>query len=62
MGGDSYLYNSDANNSACHESGIKEKSGWDFVNQDNTPSDDNGHGTIVTGLIAKSLSELSVKY
>lgn len=26
--------------------------GWDFVNQDNNPSDDSGHGTHVAGLIA----------
>ncbi len=26
--------------------------GWDFVNDDNDPSDDNGHGTHVTGIIA----------
>lgn len=25
--------------------------GWDFVNNDNDPADDNGHGTIVAGLI-----------
>jgi len=26
--------------------------GWDFVEKDNTPIDDNGHGTFVTGVIA----------
>jgi subtilisin family serine protease len=26
--------------------------GWDFVNKDNNPADDNGHGTHVTGTIA----------
>ncbi len=26
--------------------------GWDFVNDDSDPSDDNGHGTHVTGIIA----------
>jgi len=26
--------------------------GWDFVNDDDSPADDNGHGTHVTGLIA----------
>src|SRR5690606_33902002 len=24
--------------------------GWDFVNNDNTPTDDHGHGTNVTGI------------
>jgi subtilisin family serine protease len=29
--------------------------GWDFVNNDNNPSDDNGHGTHVAGTIAAAL-------
>lgn len=29
--------------------------GWDFVNNDNNPSDDNSHGTHVSGIIAKQL-------
>ncbi len=28
--------------------------GWDFVNNDNMPTDDHGHGTNVTGIIAAS--------
>jgi subtilisin family serine protease len=30
---------------------IDDYRGWDFVNNDNTPADDNGHGTNVTGII-----------
>ena len=30
--------------------------GWDFVNGDNDPSDDNGHGTKVTGVIAANIN------
>jgi thermitase len=26
--------------------------GWDYVNNDNNPADDNGHGTMVSGLLA----------
>ncbi len=35
---------------------LKDKivSGWDFVNNDNDPSDDNGHGTHVAGIAAAS--------
>ncbi|MEJ5199044.1 MAG: malectin domain-containing carbohydrate-binding protein [Anaerolineae bacterium] len=29
--------------------------GWDFVNADNNPSDDQGHGTHVTGIIAAAM-------
>lgn len=31
--------------------------GWDFVNGDNNPNDDNSHGTHVAGIIAKQLTE-----
>lgn len=31
---------------------IDDAQGWDFVNSDNLPIDDNGHGTFVTGLFA----------
>jgi subtilisin family serine protease len=32
--------------------GFKVKSGWDFVNNDADPLDDNGHGTHVAGIVA----------
>jgi subtilisin family serine protease len=31
---------------------IDDEMGWDFQNDDNDPTDDNGHGTSVTGIIA----------
>jgi thermitase len=30
---------------------IDDVNGWDFVNNDNDPSDDNGHGTAIAGII-----------
>lgn len=30
---------------------IDDINGWDFINSDNDPTDDNGHGTSVTGII-----------
>jgi len=33
---------------------IDDSKGWDFVNNDNDPMDDNGHGTHVSGTIAAS--------
>jgi hypothetical protein len=33
-------------------SGFKVKGGWDFVNNDADPIDDNGHGTHVSGIVA----------
>ena len=32
--------------------GFKVKGGWDFVNNDGDPMDDNGHGTHVSGIVA----------
>jgi subtilisin family serine protease len=36
----------------CFGSGCKVVGGYDFVNNDNDPSDDHGHGTHVAGIIA----------
>jgi len=36
----------------CFGSGCKVMGGWDFVNNDNDPMDDHGHGTHVAGIIA----------
>ena len=33
---------------------IDDTQGWDFVNNDNNPSDDHGHGTNVAGIIASN--------
>ncbi len=51
-----FLYQLRPNESGCVENGKRELSGWDFVNHDNNPHDDNGHGTIVTGIIKSGLS------
>ncbi len=37
-----------------HDGLVDDTHGWDFVNGDNLPADDNGHGTHVTGTIAES--------
>ncbi|WP_299779160.1 S8/S53 family peptidase [uncultured Formosa sp.] len=42
---------SDANDSDSNGY-IDDINGWDFVNDDNDPTDDHGHGTNVTGIIA----------
>jgi subtilisin len=36
------------------------KGGWDFVNNDSDPSDDNGHGTHVAGIVAAALNNAGV--
>ncbi|WP_103069756.1 S8 family peptidase [Aquimarina sediminis] len=52
-----FLYNS-SNTSGCSN----EISGWDFVNHDNDPRDDNGHGTIVTKIITNQLDRYNIPY
>jgi subtilisin family serine protease len=34
--------------------------GWDFVNRDNRPGDDNGHGTSVAGIVAATANSIGV--
>jgi subtilisin family serine protease len=34
--------------------------GWDFVNRDNRPNDDNGHGTAVAGVVAATANSIGV--
>src|SRR3989344_6012630 len=36
----------------CLGAGCKVKGGWDFINNDNDPMDDQGHGTHVAGIVA----------
>ena len=49
-----FLYYNAVSNT-CSNGRDNELSGWDFVNDDAIPYDDNGHGTIVTALIAKKI-------
>jgi len=46
----------------CKENGYKEISGWDFVNNDNSPYDELGHGTIVTDRIIENLEKTKVNF
>jgi Subtilase family/Bacterial pre-peptidase C-terminal domain len=39
---------------------IDDVRGWDFVDQDNTPSDLNSHGTHIAGIIAAKLNDFGV--
>lgn len=57
-----FLYDANAN-TPCIENGVKEVSGWDFVNDDNDPYDELGHGTAVTDRIIKELDKTpSINY
>ena len=57
-----FLYNSEDNPDTCGESGMQDLFGWDFVNQDNDPFDDYGHGTVISSLIFDELDEQQVDF
>ncbi|MEM7086706.1 MAG: S8 family serine peptidase [Bacteroidota bacterium] len=57
-----FLYNSQDGQNSCFDNGMEDVFGWDFVNQDNNPFDDYGHGTVITSLIYNKLSEEDVDF
>lgn len=52
-----FLYNS-SNTEGCDT----EISGWDFVNHDNDPRDDNGHGSFVGKIISDVLNKSGIEH
>ncbi|MEW7277925.1 S8 family serine peptidase [Aquimarina sp. 2201CG1-2-11] len=52
-----FLYDS-SGTSECQD----EISGWDFVNNDNDPRDDQGHGTVVAKIITNKLDLYNIPY
>ena len=59
-----FLYDNSNNPMACHEDGMQDYFGWDFVNQDNDPFDDhyNSHGTSVSYIISKTLADNNIAH
>jgi len=57
-----FLYNSQAGQNPCYDNGMADVFGWDFVNEDNNPFDDYGHGTVISSLIYNELSEQNVDF
>lgn len=58
-----FLYNSSLNSDLCsNDDTLQDYFGWDFVNQDNDPYDDRGHGTIVTSFIYDKLRALNINF
>ncbi len=55
-----FLYNSNINTNNCTENNTSEISGWDFVNYDNDPFDELGHGTAVISRIKNKLENEGV--
>ncbi|MEP2937641.1 MAG: S8 family serine peptidase [Gilvibacter sp.] len=59
---DAFLYNNQENADQCDANGYNDYYGWDFVNQDNDPFDDYGHGTIISSLIYEVLKDQNVSF
>ena len=57
-----FLYNSQAGSNSCNDNGMEDIFGWDFVNQDNNPFDDYGHGTVISSLIYNRLTAENVDF
>ncbi len=57
-----FLYNRRWDEPCIDKSGLRDYSGWDFVNGDNDVHDDNGHGTVVTYLLYKNLTSHEVDF
>ena len=57
-----FLYNNIINEDRCMDQGFQDYFGWDFVNQDNDPYDDYGHGTIVSSIIYNELTNSNVNF
>lgn len=53
-----YLYNS----SLSRNCNLSSPSGWDFVENDNVPQDEQGHGSIVSAIIAEELDAANVDF
>ena len=57
-----FLYNNQENSDECDANGQPDYYGWDFVNQDNDPYDDYGHGTIISSFIYETLQDQNVSF
>lgn len=57
-----FLYNSQLIDNECDAEEFQDYFGWDFVNQDNNPFDDHGHGTIVGSIIHEKLISKDVNF
>ena len=55
-----FIYNSVASGTNGIDGDYMDTFGWDLVNQDNNPADDNGHGTVITYLITNSLEKRGI--
>lgn len=56
-----FLYNN-SNNEQCNALESQDFYGWDFVNGDNDPYDDNNHGTYIARIINDNLKEKNIPH
>ncbi len=59
---DPFLYNSVLAGDSCSENGMEDRFGWDFVEGDNNPFDEHGHGTQVTSILYEKLNNQNIDF
>ena len=57
-----FLYNNTLNTNTCLENGETDYFGWDFVNSDNLPFDNHGHGTQASYMIYEKLTAANINF
>lgn len=57
-----FLYNSQLNTNTCMDNGMIDYFGWDFVNNDNQPFEDHGHGTQATFTMYQILTAANIDF
>lgn len=57
-----FLFNTTESGTSCNDNGYEDYIGWDFVNQDNDPYDDSGHGTRISKLIFDKLVDENINF
>jgi len=57
-----FLFNTTVSGTSCNDNGYEDYIGWDFVNQDNDPFDDFGHGTVISSLIYEKLMDENINF
>ncbi|MEZ4875737.1 MAG: S8 family serine peptidase [Flavobacteriaceae bacterium] len=46
----------------CTDNGMQDYYGWDFVNGDNDPYDDHGHGTVISSMVYGRLTQQNIPF
>lgn len=57
-----FIYNNSLNTNTCMDNGMVDYVGWDFVDNDNSPFDNHGHGTQASYMIYEKLTAQNINF